>query len=470
MPYSRNFIFSLCFFLANSCVQVIKHPLVPLQRESKVFIIVRMDTKAKIALSYLDTNMRTKAVVFNNLTNIDTIIIKSINIKSPTIFSFAEFTGKSLLKSNYIGLPNDSIFFNLKNTSLFLSDTSKGQSALDVVFGKVDVLQENKVYGSHIIDHLIDSVQKSFNFYQNKISNYAEKYNWSASIKQVLFDVNSIKKLNDIFKIDFMSISKNDILQSKISNFYIEFIQRKNLLEKLNYEMQKSLLYNTTSYAAKVKTAEYQNDIFSNLEFIDSSLFKKDYTDGFIYDILQNSEIIQTSFEKEKIIKSLDNIILNRASFYTNSSRNSAKLDSSILLELIENFYGEKIGLSEIFKTNKKFIVIDFWASWCMPCISEFPSLEKWKKKYSDNVDFISISIDADRQQWVKGCKKFNLVNNSYRIVLGKKSPFSGLLSLQAIPRFVVLNNKSELIEKNFYRPSDKRFDLNLSEYLSKHN
>ena len=59
-----------------------------------------------------------------------------------------------------------------------------------------------------------------------------------------------------------------------------------------------------------------------------------------------------------------------------------------ILSELdLENENGEKVLL----KAGKP-IIINFWATWCEPCVAEFPQFEKLKNKYSDKIDFIMIS------------------------------------------------------------------------------
>ena len=57
-----------------------------------------------------------------------------------------------------------------------------------------------------------------------------------------------------------------------------------------------------------------------------------------------------------------------------------------------------------------KYILIDFWASWCVPCLKELPLL---KKIYSiikaDDVIFISISVDRNRDDWIKALSKYEI-------------------------------------------------------------
>ncbi|MGM9681900.1 MAG: redoxin family protein [Eubacteriales bacterium] len=53
---------------------------------------------------------------------------------------------------------------------------------------------------------------------------------------------------------------------------------------------------------------------------------------------------------------------------------------------------GEEVKLSELLET-KKLVVINFWATWCGPCVSEFPAIEEAYADYKDSVAIIALSI-----------------------------------------------------------------------------
>ena len=52
-------------------------------------------------------------------------------------------------------------------------------------------------------------------------------------------------------------------------------------------------------------------------------------------------------------------------------------------------------GLSEIIKNrNGKGLLINIWATWCLPCREEFPGLIRLSDKYKDKIDVVGISVD----------------------------------------------------------------------------
>ena len=45
---------------------------------------------------------------------------------------------------------------------------------------------------------------------------------------------------------------------------------------------------------------------------------------------------------------------------------------------------------------KEKYVLLDFWATWCPPCVAKRPKLEKLYKKYSDQIEIVSISLDTN--------------------------------------------------------------------------
>lgn len=70
---------------------------------------------------------------------------------------------------------------------------------------------------------------------------------------------------------------------------------------------------------------------------------------------------------------------------------------------------GKEVSLSEL-RQGKKYVLIDFWASWCNPCRKEIPNLKKLYAQYSGKgFEIVSISIDQKKADWEKALKEEGL-------------------------------------------------------------
>lgn len=66
---------------------------------------------------------------------------------------------------------------------------------------------------------------------------------------------------------------------------------------------------------------------------------------------------------------------------------------------------GRAISVS---KFGGKLLVLNFWASWCQPCIEETPSLSAFAEQYADKgVVVLAVSVDKDEQAYRKFVEKF---------------------------------------------------------------
>ncbi|MFH1353455.1 MAG: TlpA disulfide reductase family protein [bacterium] len=94
------------------------------------------------------------------------------------------------------------------------------------------------------------------------------------------------------------------------------------------------------------------------------------------------------------------------------------------------------------FSSNKdKIIIIDFWATWCGPCVRELPKIKNLYKKYKNkNVLFIGISLDKDKNKVIDFCKKNQIEWPQYYAGEGWNSYLVKKWSISGIPTLFALN------------------------------
>lgn len=116
---------------------------------------------------------------------------------------------------------------------------------------------------------------------------------------------------------------------------------------------------------------------------------------------------------------------------------------------------GKSISLKTINKD--KYILVDFWASWCGPCRRANPGLVKFYQDYSKKkfvgakkgFDILSISLDKDQTAWVNAIKQDSLYWQHHMSDLkGWTSEAAGIYGVQYIPQAFLLDPNGKVIGK----------------------
>jgi len=98
-----------------------------------------------------------------------------------------------------------------------------------------------------------------------------------------------------------------------------------------------------------------------------------------------------------------------------------------------------------------KYVLVDFWASWCAPCRAENPNLLAAYKKYRDNkFDILSVSIDQDSAKWLQAVQQDRLPWKQLIDAKQKgKQDVAFLYGIQAIPMNFLIDPSGKIIAKN---------------------
>ena len=107
-----------------------------------------------------------------------------------------------------------------------------------------------------------------------------------------------------------------------------------------------------------------------------------------------------------------------------------------------------------------KYVFMDFWASWCKPCIADQPNLLKLYEKYkNDAIVFAGISIDDKTNLWHKAIAShplpwIQLIDS----IGGWKAQVTKDLHIFGIPQYIILNPEGQIIYRGRQETSTKLF------------
>ncbi|HHY86374.1 MAG TPA: TlpA family protein disulfide reductase [Verrucomicrobia bacterium] len=102
-----------------------------------------------------------------------------------------------------------------------------------------------------------------------------------------------------------------------------------------------------------------------------------------------------------------------------------------------------------------KVVLVDFWATWCGPCVEELPNVLKTYEKYHDQgFEIIGISLDTDRKQLDAFLEKHKgMTWPQYFDGKGWQNKLAEKYGIEAIPTTFLLDGEGKIIEKDLRGP-----------------
>lgn len=306
--------------------------------------------------------------------------------------------------------------------------------------------------------------------------------------KEVLIQPSQMfKKLSngDLFPIAskmiriFIYPKKNVNVKGIMHDYYVDYTADGNNLNKQYSEYRKSILKNHTLgsklfYQIEDNYAKGSNDsIIKIIETKEREIYKINRQAPLNY-IDNNPNLKISSYllarEQKKIIQKN----------YTKLSKEVQNSDyGKILKERIANwktltinspapnfeYQTYKSGTFKLSENNKKYIVLDFWGSWCGPCIMEMPKIKDFYKKNKSKVEIIGIAARDKKENWIKAIKENELdwkqiLNNKEKDDLVKKYGITGF------PTKVIINPSGKI--EGIYLGVKEDFFLKMEELLKK--
>lgn len=396
----------------------------------------------------------------------------------------------------------------LKSYRLVWTD-QKGTNQQNVVFSTNDVVQiqfedPSKKQSFKILGTRLAENNLAFRLSNNY--NFAQYYVDQSNPSDALYFKDLLKKdyKNDQHTIRTFHTADNFVIRDD----YAAIVQNENAYKyALMWDQYKErVLRSTPDFEFKNTTIDdilgikltKENILLANAE-------RSDYYQYIMYHFIQDdasedSEDVKllravSQFSSPELKEQFAKIILNEKSpkahsieelnFYSDNylpmlSHTKYKVYFSKMLSDLKKLTAGNIALSfqAITTTNEskalkdyngKYVILDFWASWCAPCLEQSVAFEKHAIAYRkrNDVVFISLSIDTQESAWRKKVK----LNDRHVVQLYAKNTkeLDAFYRLESIPRFVMIDPQGKIINNAFPFPSEGNFTQLLDKVLPEH-
>ena len=118
--------------------------------------------------------------------------------------------------------------------------------------------------------------------------------------------------------------------------------------------------------------------------------------------------------------------------------------------------------------SKNQYTVLDFWGSWCLPCIKGFPKMKEYYEKYKNNIEFIGIACHDSQEKLERAIEKYqlewtNLLNDD-----NINKDVSVLFAIQDYPTKIIINSKG--IIEGIFEGESESFYQKLEDLMASNN
>ena len=110
----------------------------------------------------------------------------------------------------------------------------------------------------------------------------------------------------------------------------------------------------------------------------------------------------------------------------------------------LTDLQGRKLSLAEY---KGKVILLDFWASWCVPCQAEIPRFIEWQKKYGpQGFQVIGLSMDDDKKPAQAFARRYKL---NYPVAMGSEKIAESYGGVLGFPANIIIDRQGRVVAKH---------------------
>ncbi|MEW5677496.1 TlpA disulfide reductase family protein [Flavobacterium enshiense] len=180
------------------------------------------------------------------------------------------------------------------------------------------------------------------------------------------------------------------------------------------------------------------------------------------------SNLGEYGFDKQFLYNLNDSIVINNSLYVTDSvATDIAKVYLRKVKDVAKN-YGTRIGsylqdfefqnldnqtiATQNIITEKPFTLLEFWGTWCGPCVALTPELKKTQQEFASQLNMISIAVDQDAERVKKYVtkKKLNWTQGFIKQEIPRKNKILENLAIDSYPTLFLIDHKGRILYRGY--------------------
>ncbi len=123
----------------------------------------------------------------------------------------------------------------------------------------------------------------------------------------------------------------------------------------------------------------------------------------------------------------------------------------------LKNKEGKQIALSDL---KGKYVLIDFWATWCKPCIAEAPYSKELEEEFAEQeIEFVYICIDDSKERWGEHISKENSGGVQLFADKEQSKELREKYNIEGIPNYMLIDKEGKIVTQKI-RPSQNAKEI----------